>query len=161
MNGYLLGVIGTVLLCAILTAIIPDGKTAKTVKGMTKLACLLVIIAPIPSYLKASGFFKGGDLDKDSLINFPQTVIQTDSEFIKYYSQMRIWQTEDALEREIFDKYGERTEVTLCWEYQAPAIDEIKITQIHVQTENGLTAEAAKVMWEYLTKTYCSEVLIE
>lgn len=159
MNGYLLGVIGTVLLSAILTAIIPEGKTAKTVKGMTKLACLLVIISPIPNYLKASGLLKGSD--KDSLTNFPQTVIQTDSEFIKYYSEMRIRQTEEALEKEILDKYGKRTQVTLAWEEQTSGYDEIKITKIHVQTENGLTAEEANAMWEYLTKTYCSEVLIE
>lgn len=63
MSGYLLAIIGIVLLTGILSAVLPEGKTAKFIKGMTKLCCLAVILAPI------LGFFHkvatGGE------INFP------------------------------------------------------------------------------------------
>ena len=164
MNAYLLSVIGTVLLSAILTAIIPEGKTATVIKGMTRLACLLAIIAPIPSYLKNNGLLGGNAADKDSLINFSQTVIETDEGFIKYYSEMRIRNAESVLEEEIFERYAVAVKVTLHWENENTDTlgeETIKITEIYVQTENGITEEVAKTMWEYLTKNYCSEVLIE
>lgn len=37
MSGYLLAIIGIVLLTGILSAVLPEGKTAKFIKGMTKL----------------------------------------------------------------------------------------------------------------------------
>ena len=152
MNGYLLSVIGTILIAALLTAIAPDGKTSGLIKAIAKSACLLAIVAPIPSYLNS------GNLDEknaDSQTIFSQTVIETDEDFIKYYSEMRIRATEQALEAELKDKFFIETSVELEWVYQS---DEIKITKIIVKTENG---EENTVMWEYLTKNYCSEVMIE
>ena len=66
MNGYLISVVGTVLLCALLTAILPEGKTANLIKAVAKLACLVAIIAPVPAFLQQSSF---GIIDKN-LQNF-------------------------------------------------------------------------------------------
>ena len=59
MNAYVLSVIGTVLISAVLTAIIPEGKTSKVIKGIARLACVLVIVTPIVQF-----FVKGADLEK-------------------------------------------------------------------------------------------------
>lgn len=152
MNGYLLTVIGTVLIAALLTAIAPDGKTSGLIKAIAKSACLLAIVAPIPSYLHSENFDeKNGDLQTI----FSQTVIETDEDFIKYYSEMRIRATAQALEAELKEKFSVVASVELEWINES---DEIKITKIIVRTENG---EANTAMWEYLTKNYCSEVMIE
>ena len=152
MNGYLLGVIGTVLLAALLTAIAPEGKTSGLIKAIAKSACLLAIVAPIPSYLNLGNF---DEKNADSQTIFSQTVIETDGDFIKYYSEMRIRATAQALETELKEKFSVETSVELKWTYES---DEIKITKIIVKAENG---EANADMWEYLTKNYCSEVMIE
>lgn len=152
MNGYLLTVIGTVLIAALLTAIAPDGKTSGLIKAIAKSACLLAIVAPIPSYLNSGNSDeKNGDLQTI----FSQTVIETDEDFIKYYSEMRIRATAQALEAELKEKFSVMASVELEWTNES---DEIKITKIIVRTENG---EANTAMWEYLTKNYCSEVMIE
>ncbi len=155
MNAYLLTVIGTVLLSAILTAIIPEGKTAGVIKAVAKSVCLLAIVSPIANYLIS----RNSDENNGNLQTiFPQTVIQTDDEFIKYYSEMRVRITELALEKELEDKFSVKTSVKFTCEYKA---DDIKILSIYVKTEAGGNEEDKSVMWEYLTKNYCSEVMLE
>ena len=84
MNGYLLCVIGTVLVCSILTAITPEGKTSAVIKGVARLTCILAIIAPVLSFLKT------GDVavfnDKNSQEFFLQEGIDGQVAFIQYYS---------------------------------------------------------------------------
>ena len=46
MSGYLLGVIGMVLFCAVLTVVIPHGKTSKMVHAISRIACVVAILAP-------------------------------------------------------------------------------------------------------------------
>ncbi|MFR1983862.1 MAG: stage III sporulation protein AF [Christensenellaceae bacterium] len=93
MSAYLLSIIGIVLLTAILSAVLPDGKTVKFIKGIAKLCCLAVILAPV------LGFFKEAS---DGKINFPffssETVIETDGAFIDY-SSTNVWLAETELEK--------------------------------------------------------------
>ena len=114
MNGYLLSVIGTILLSAILTAIVPEGKTSATIKGIAKLACLLVIISPILKYLQTGDTESS---DENSEIFFSETVIRTDEDFIKYYSEMRIRFTEEDIETELAEEFSVACDVTLEWSY--------------------------------------------
>lgn len=165
MSGYLLSVIGTVLLCAIVTAIIPQGKTSGVIKGVARLACVLVIVSPILH------FFKTGEISGNSTENsptfFPQSGIQTDDSFIQYYSEMRVRETEKLLEEELCELFVIKTEVTLHWVREVEMLgkfyeaDSIKIKEICVKCVQNPSGEIKKAIWEYLTKNYCSEVLIE
>lgn len=155
MNGYLLSVIGTVLVSSVLVAIIPEGKTSKVVQGIAKCVCLLAIVAPIPNLLKS---LKSDEKGSDSQTIFSQTVIETDEDFINYYSEMRIRAATEDLQAEMQEKFSIDVRITLTWEYES---EEIRITAITVQTENQLKEEEKTAMWKYLTKNYCSEVLIE
>ena len=165
MNGYLLSIIGTILISAILTAIIPDGKTASVIKAMTKTACVVAIVFPVLTFLKAEKAM--GMNTAISNIFFSESVIQTDEEFIKYYSDMRIQQTELALRKELKEKFGIALDVTVLWEYSSKeqaiidVTEKIRITQIKIQAKEAISEEVEKTMCEYLTKNYCSEVLIE
>ena len=152
LSGYLLTVIGTILLCAVLTAIVPEGQTAGMIKGTAKLACLLAIVSPIPELLR---------VEKSSEINFSQTVIETDAEFIQYYCEMRIRQTKEHIEKTILSEYGLQTDVALAWEYTEKQAELYTIKTITVQMQQNTTEEVERAVCEYLTKNYCSEVLIE
>ena len=161
MSGYLLSIIGTVLLAAILTAVVPEGKTATVIKNVAKLSCLLVIVSPVLNIFRSLSDTGGFDEKSESF--FSETVIQTDDDFIKYYCQMRIQATQSALQTELQERYAIKTEVALLWEYAGEEYDTDKlcITQILVKTEKETSEEEKKAVWEYLTKNYCSEVLIE
>lgn len=165
MNGYLLGVIGTVLLSAIITAILPEGKTMGTVKAITRLACIISIISPILR------FFKTGEMERLSSKNssefFAQSVIESDLAFIQYYSEMRIAETERALKDEIKEKYGIDADVTLIWSARKENVgdlyeaERIQIVQIKIRLNKQSDEEVIEKMWNDLSKNYCSEVLIE
>ena len=161
MNGYLLCIIGTVLISSIITAIVPDGKTTAVIKGVAKLACLLAIIAPIPTFLQKDNFFDA--LNTENQINsqgfFSQTVIPTDGAFIQYYSETRITQTEKTLQEELYERFAVKAIVNLEWEIENEC--DIRITKIRVRIEKDVEREVKTGMSEYLTKNYCSEVLIE
>ena len=163
MNGYLLGVIGTVLLCAILSAILPEGKTAGAIKGVAKLACVLAIVAPVLEFFQSGD--KALDGKKSSSGIFSETVIQTDEGFIEYYSEMRIRETEIALERELNEKFQANTEITLEWSRETEKDgryerDSIRITRIRIGV-NEESEEVTQMIAEYVKKNYCSEVLLE
>ena len=79
---------------------------------------------------------------------------------------MRISETERALKEELYEKFAVNVEVTFLWEYQTEEVihnevNLVKITQIRVKIIEHQEEEVVKKMWEYLTKNYCSEVLIE
>ena len=156
MNGYLLCVIGTVLVCSILTAITPEGKTSAVIKGVARLTCILAIIAPVLSFLKT------GDVavfnDKNSQEFFLQEGIDGQVAFIQYYSEMRIEQTQQALQSEIKEKYNLDVEVVLVWRQEQ---EQIRIDEIRLKLLKATDEEVVEKVWEYLTKNYCSEVLIE
>lgn len=162
MNGYLLTIIGTVVFSSVLTAILPEGKTSGVVKGVAKLALVLAIVSPILQ------FFQKGEFREDFLDgNFSKSVIQTDERYIQYYSEMRINETEKVLENDLLKTFGIKTQVCLNWSSEKEivqglyTVDAVKINRIQVVTDGKQNEEVVNSVWEYLTKNYCSEVLIE
>lgn len=160
LDGYLLCVIGTVLISALLTAILPEGKTAVTIKSVAKLACLLTIISPIPKLLRYEQNLVGTSAENGENF-FTETVIQTDESFIKYYSQLCVRQTETHLQNELRQTYGVQSDITLEWSLMTEDESKIKVDKIRVTLEENATEEVRGQVYEYLTKNYCSEVLIE
>ncbi len=161
MTGYLLSVMGTVLVCSLLTAISPEGKTSAVIKGVARLACVLTIIAPVLR------FFKTGDFEKNTKENLVESVIETDVSFIQYYSEERVRETEAALKKELEKEYGEITSLRIEWSLEREyfgglySVENIRVDRIRVTVPKGTAKEVEEEMCSYLTKNYCSEVLIE
>lgn len=165
MNGYLLSIVGVVLLSAFLTAILPEGKTSGLIKSVMRMACILAIVSPILSFFQSGALSVGKMKNFDAF--FSQSGIEAEETFIHYYSEMRVKETEKAFEKEIYDKYFLTATVRLEWEQTTEVVAEkypsnsIHITKICVKTLEQQDEEVLRNMWEYLTKNYCSEVLIE
>ena len=153
------------IVSAILTAILPEGKTSGLIKTITRLACILAIVSPVLRFFNAGELSFGGIENSERI--FSQSVIEGEERFIEYYSEMRIRETETALQAELSEKYDLATEVTLICEKQMETVDgkyasnKIKIKEIRVKLNERSNEEVLQKMWEYLTKNYCSEVLIE
>ncbi len=165
MSGYLLTVMGTVLLCTLLTAIAPEGKTSATIKGIARLACVLTIVAPVLQ------FFKSGSLQslfgEEGKNFFSQTVITEDESYIQYYSETRVSQTQTALEKELYEKYAIETEIIFEWKMETETFAKLyetellKIERIRIGLSKDVTEEVKNAVGLYVTENYCSEVLIE
>ena len=161
MNGYLLSIIEAVLFSGFIVAILPDGKMAGTVKGVAKMVCLLAIIAPIPQYLQKQGTDGAMQISREF---FTSTGIQTDTSFIQYYSEMRIRETEQALEQQITEVFSCSAQVSLQTKDDdlLTQISDIEIVCIHVCLQLGETqVDKRAQIREYLIEQYGCEVLIE
>lgn len=170
MNKYLLSIIGIVLLSSIISIIMPNGKTVKLIKGMTKLCCLAVILVPVLSFFSGIGQGK---------INFSvfssQSVIETDVAFIDYCSNRRIESAESELEKKLQEVFSEEVQVSLIWEYRGDCDEEeaegwtdrylsvyrdmeIRITKVLLKTEKHIGEEVKNNMAEHIVKEYGCEV---
>ena len=158
MNGYLLSVIGAVLISAILTAVLPNGKSSGIIKTVLKLACILIIISPVLEYIK---------YEKNPQKNTENSVIQTDSEFINYYSELRIENATAQIEKELYAKFSLSIHVELEWSIEKADSylfyddEAIKISCIRIQMPSAVEKEVKKQVFQYVKDNYCSEVLIE
>ncbi len=165
MKEYLLSVIGAVILSAIVVAVLPEGKTAGMIKTVSRLICILMIISPVLRFFQSGNLSVWGENLQENI--FSETVIEAEDSFIKYYSEMRIRETEAALEKEILQRYDLIVEVVLFYEYETERVgafyesDKIKIMGIHIKLKQESKEEVIKEMWEYMTENYCKEVLIE
>ena len=143
MSGYLLGVIGVVLISSLLTVVIPQGKTAKLVASLSKLACIVAILMPIPALLsgKEQSFFG-------------ETIIQTDDEYIKYLSEMRVREAESNLAAILRESYGDELEVALYWAWEGMDGE----AQIHIYAASvycsRLTDENRREISKLMQDTY-------
>ena len=164
MKAYVLSVIGAILISAVLSCVISEGKTAAMIRGITKMACVAIIVAPILTFFhsgKIPGFMYG-----DFQEIFTQSGIQSDVAFIQYYSEMRIAETQGRLEDELYEKYGLKTEVELEWAWMESNEDKVEKEGIYIQLIRvcGMENPGEKIkneVKEYLSKNYCSEVQIE
>lgn len=165
LSKYLLSLIGIVLLSAILTAISPEGKTSGLIKSVMRMVCTLAIISPIVTFFY-SGLKSASGVKKSESI-FSQSGIDDDAAFIHYYSEMRVTETEKALKEELFNEFRIDADVQLRWKtvedrvWGDITVDLIEITQICIKMVKQQDEEVVRTVWEYLTKNYCSEVLIE
>lgn len=162
MREYVLSIVGTVLLSAVITAILPDGKTAVTIKSVAKTLCVLIIVSPILTYFQRNA--EASAILGNSQINFLETDIQSDQAFIQYFSNQRVLQTQTQLERELKERYGLSLTVVCVWEWRKRenvGYEEVYISQIRVQGAKEERKELQQEILEYLTKNYCEEVLLE
>ena len=164
MSGYVIGVVGTVIISSILMMIVPEGKSTSIIKGMTKLACLVVLIAPIPKLLGDENFFdvfRGESVENVGGF-FENSGLNADETFIEYYCKLRVVETQTALEKEIYTQFQVSADVQISWEFAGETdVDGIKITKITVKSKATVEEEVQRKMCAYLTDSYCSEVLIE
>ena len=96
MNGYLLSIAGVVVLSAILSSVLPNGKTSGLIKSIMRMACILAIISPIITFFHSGSLSVSGVKNSDAI--FSQSVIEQERAFIHYHREMRIAETERALE---------------------------------------------------------------
>jgi hypothetical protein len=157
LSGYLLSIIGIVTFSAVLSVILPDGKTNKLIKGIAKICTLSVLLAPVLSFFR-SGSEGDGEIKISTFSS--QFVIETDTAFIDYCSMKRIGNAETQLEKELFEVFSVETQITLIWEYAAAetAGTEIKITKAVIGAEEEIDGELAAKMKTHIAENYGCEV---
>ena len=87
MSGWLMGVVGVIALATLADILLPEGETAKYIKGFLAIFVVAAIVAPIPFLLNSSESF--GDI-------FDNSSITADEELLEKLQDMQEEEKEDG-----------------------------------------------------------------
>ena len=98
---------------------------------------------------------------------FSQTGIQTDGEFIQYYCEFRIKETQEKLREEIAEKFQIQTQITFVWEIQEDKVAGLYLSEnLFIREAQILCLEQASEslkerIADYVKNTYGCGVRVE
>lgn len=128
MKAYILSIAGAVLLGAVLSIVVPNGKTGTFLKGMAKLLILSVMIAPLTALLKDPSF-----------ISADSPSITIDGEYLENASDMMEEADERTISSAILLSYGISAQVNVSRSDESPFSYEkiaVKITDFGINEED-------------------------
>ncbi|HCJ01591.1 MAG TPA: hypothetical protein DIC18_02790 [Clostridiales bacterium] len=76
MTGWIMSIVGMVLTVTMTEIMLPEGQTAKYIKGVISLMVVYVVIAPIPSLIRSK-------IDINSFFDFSSGSYESDQAFIQ------------------------------------------------------------------------------
>ena len=97
MTGWILSIVGTVLTITLAEVMLPEGQTAKFIKGVISLMIIYVVIAPIPALLRSK-------IDINSFFDFSSASYESDQAFIEIIKEDK----QSALSNELNAAFEER-----------------------------------------------------
>ena len=124
-----------------------------TIKGTTKLVCVLTMISPIVQFLH-----KGTDSHFYKNVNsfFEKTGIEMNDEFIQYYSELRIDNAAKQIENTLQKEFSIQTAIHLDWAIEKAETyflyenEAIKIQRIRLQITEKIDEEVKSRVIQYI-----------
>lgn len=124
MQAYILSVCGAVIISALVTLLLPEGKTGKFINGILKLFCLLVVLVPL------FGFFK--ELKNPGFPDSSQEA-SLDDGFIDYAFAVRAKEDGEKIDKTIADEFSVVVSSSVAWDFVEYSY---KITGVSVKIKN-------------------------
>ena len=97
MAGWILSIVGTVLTVTLAEVMLPEGQTAKFIKGVISLMIIYVVIAPIPALLQSK-------IDVNEFFDFSSEGYRSDNAFIEIIKEDK----QSALSQELNQAFKDR-----------------------------------------------------
>ena len=120
MSGYLLTLLGVILLGVLVDVILPSGSTAKYISGIFSIFVVFVIVSPLLSFIK-----KGYNL-KDY---FSNEQIELDNKLLGSFNKAKFSKLERDIEQELANNGYENVSVCITLDTEE---NELKIQTIQV-----------------------------
>ncbi|MBO4472509.1 MAG: stage III sporulation protein AF [Clostridia bacterium] len=92
MTGWILSIVGMVLSVTLTEILLPEGQTAKYIKGVISLMVVYVVIAPIPALLQSK-------IDINTFFDFSLSSYESDDAFIQLIKEDKQSALGDELDR--------------------------------------------------------------
>ena len=96
MTGWIVSVVGMVLTVTLVEIMLPEGQTAKYIKGVVSLMVVYVVLIPIPHLLHAK-------IDINTFFNFSEERYQIDTAFIQIIKEDK----QSVLSEEVTGRFRE------------------------------------------------------
>lgn len=93
MKTYLLAVSGAIIISAVISCIVSDGKMGKFIKGMSRLFVFSVLLVPLLSVFSGKG------------LNLSASEIQDDEKYLEYCADFLEEKDEEAIAHLILEEY--------------------------------------------------------
>jgi len=108
MSSYILSVCGAVIISALVSIIMPEGKTGKFINGIVKIACVLIMVSPIISWVYK---LKG---EKSQSVN--NIKVDIDDDFLNYFNNVKAEELEKDIKKIIENQYDIEVFVEIDWQ---------------------------------------------
>lgn len=151
MEKYILSVCGAVILSALVTILLPEGKIGKFINGILKLFCLLIMLLPLyglfETFLHTGG---GGGFEGE------QAQLAPDEEYLDYVYGKQAKMQETQLSEYFAEKYGVETEIAIAWQCAEFSYD---VTKIEIKIKNfGMNDESTHIYIIDQIEDHASEI---
>lgn len=149
-SGWILSIVGVVLLGVIIDIILPEGQVSKYIRGVVCLATVLVIISPLA---------KLGNKDFN-IKNYISTEIELDEGMLVQINQSKAKNIEQSLEKLLQDKGYENIDVSISADYYSA---QMEITAIFVDlSKTVLNGESVNInKYEEITSLIVESLGVE
>lgn len=125
MEGYILAVCGAVILSALVTILLPEGKTGKFINGMLRVFCVAVMLVPLCGLFEKFG--------APSLPEGGSEEVALDEGFMeRVFSEQALAQAE-ALETSLSEDPGISVSAEILWECVEYAYT---VREVRIEIEN-------------------------
>ena len=126
MQAYIWAVCGAVIISALATILLPDGKIGKFINGILKLFCLAVMIAPLFALFgQIAGDPPQGGEDTGNA--------ELDDDFIEYMFGRRAEEDAEALDKLLEEEFAIAVSAEILWDYAEYAYN---VTDVNIKIEN-------------------------
>ena len=142
MTGWILSIVGMVLTITLAEIMLPEGQTAKYIKGVISLMIVYVVIAPIPSLLQSK-------IDINSFFDFSSQSYESDRTFIEIIKEDKQSALSEGL-KTVFEKSGLKTASAIVVMGEDSSVDIVILTASEEDMDAAcrLTAECLGVKEE-------------
>lgn len=135
LKAYILAIAGVILLSAVVSVLLPQGKMNGFIKGMAKLLVLAVIVTPFISYLQKGEF------------DFAANEINLDAAYLTESAALAATKTEEDIQIFLLEEYEIVAEASVtysCGEYLPEKIT-VKISAFGIFGEEEHIDSIAKI----------------
>lgn len=135
MSGWIMGIVGVIALATLADILLPEGETAKYIKGFLAVFVVAAIVAPIPFFL-----------DSETAVEdfFKSTPITTDGELLEKLEDLRDKQDDKEKEARSTDITENSANIYITekctlesWERERGGANEGEVEKYCRKTENG------------------------
>lgn len=147
MKEYILAVCGAVVISALISLLMPEGKTGRFIGGILKLFCLLVMLVPLLQMFKQFAVPEEGEEVSAGY--------EPDEDFLLNIYEKQAAAREDEIEELVEKEFSVDVSADVVWEYAQYACN---VTEIRIKIENfGIYGDEEHIYVIQQIKSYVSE----
>lgn len=151
MQGYIIAVLGVVIISVLVEIILPNGQTSKYIKSILAVFVVYVLVNPVITFLKT-------DFDLDKYVNSGK--VELNQSLLENIYNNQIEAKELELENLLYDNGYEGVKVTLLYEIVE---DSIKISKAKINIKNLVITSGVENInkYQYIRQVVISELMIK